>query len=267
MGKFSDKILDMLKNQDMNKSSCLKRGIYVLISLITIAIVTIFAVVHTVNQSNANNDLQKFFELVNKYYEDFTPNVTKEHEINFKEYVLSSTQLLDGELYTNENFNMEGFLSTNLMVDNGFRLNFFDLAVLLNYHWADDVLSVERVETSYYDLKVEWAVLVCVDLNSLVSGINMTKNSVPSKVYVLFKSKVNLQKTWNEGAVESFDVQVNRLTGEDNDFATRELCSLLKLTNKKLCEYAIYPFAFAKTQAVVWGKNFSFCEDCSFEYN
>jgi len=267
MGKFSDKILDMFSKQDLNKSSCLKRGIYVLISILTIAIVTIFAVVHTVNQSNENNDLNKFLQLVSKEYESFTPNVTLKTESDFKEYVLSATQLSDGELYINDKFNMEGFVSNKLLVDNGFRLNFFDLAVLLNYHWQDDVLRVERVDFECSDLKAQWSALICVDLSSIISELEIKKDTFPNKIYVSFKAKVNLQKTWNMAAVESYDLQVNRLTGEENDLAVSELCRLLEINNKKLLEYAIYPFVFTKSQAQIWGKNFSFYDDCTFEYN
>ena len=145
-------------------------------------------------------------------------------------------------------------------------MNFKDLAVLVNLHWKSYVLEIKNVDAKCENKKVRWEALIGCNLDELLESDSKEEKSSPTMVYVTFVANIDLQKVWNQNAVESYGMQVNRLTGEDNDFASEQICKLLNIDNKKLLEYAIYPFAFAKTQATVWGKRLVFCNDCAFEF-
>jgi len=268
MGNFREKLFDKMLNQDMNKRSCLGRGIYIGITLLVVVAACIVAVVNTVNSvPESEKKFSKFLELIEKDFDSFETTIGKTQKDSFREYISSKVSLSEGELYTDDKFNIDGFLSDKLVAHESFKLNFENLAVLLNYHWEGDIVKAISVSANCADSKLNWSVILYVDLTEVFKEKTKSDDE-PPKVNISFSAVIDLTKEWNTEAVESYSTQINRLTGEENEFAVDEICELLFFDEERILKDAIYPFTFANEQAEKWGMEVAFYQsECAFEFN
>jgi len=267
MGNFRERLLDKLIKQDINKSSCLARSIYIGITLLIVIAACIVAVVHTVNSvPESEKEMNRFVQLISREYDEFDTTIGEADIKSFKNKIINKVSLSEGELYSGEKFNLDGFLSENLAVNEDFSLTFTDLAVLLNYNWNENIVSAIDYSVKCVNSEVSWSVVLCVNFSKL-SEDEKANSKAPSMLYVTFNATVNVDKDWDTTAVVKYSAQVNRLTGEDNEFAVKKVCELLKLNEQKLKEDAIYPFTFCNTQSSVWKTDLAFLKNnCTFKF-
>ena len=263
MGNFADSVLEKLKNQN-SRGGCVKNAIYILISVIIVASVCIFTMCNSMPKTD--EEMIKFVELINKEYAPFSLNVTEIDKTNFDSKIKNSAVCDSGSLFVNQNLNLDKFLSTETHLVEDLTLTAVDMAVLFQYSlMPDNVFEVYDANISTQGKTIFWSLLLKLDIKREMNSEDV-KWGIPDAVSVKFQARVNKNSETGGYEAMGYDIQINRLDGEDNDFVVKKIKEILNIEEKTLVQYAVYPFTFATKQALIWSTNFSLSVENSFHF-
>ena len=251
MGNFADTVLEKFKDPT-TRGGCVKKAIYILITAAIIVSVCLFTVCSSMPKTD--EDTLRFWELINKTYQPFSPQITQTDKTNLNTKVQTNTSCSSGDLVVGDNLNLNRFLSSDTAIIDGLNLSAKDLAVLLQYSWqTEENVSVYDVSMITDGGIINWSILLKFSFQD-----EKTTSNELHEVFLTFQAQIYKNLATGEYELMKYNLVVNRLEGEENDFVVKKIKEMLSIEDKTLIKYATYPFAFADKQALVWNVNFTF---------
>ncbi|MBR4270864.1 MAG: hypothetical protein IKQ31_04270 [Clostridia bacterium] len=256
MGNFTDRVFQWLKTQD-SRDGCVKKGLIAAFSLVLIGVVCILTVCHSMPKED--EELTRLLDLLNKDYIPYVNEITQQDRAEFDSKIQNNVVCANGELYTNKKLNVDQFLSSDITLNQNLSFTPKDLAILLGYSWQEDNI-VDIYSASMYseDSMINWILIFKLNVNNAFEESNILTEKLGKDVFIKFSAKVYRNGDIGEWQAFQYNVQVNKLSGANNDFAVKKILEILKIETKTLKAYAVYPFSFCKKQANIWSVNFTF---------
>ena len=236
------------------KRGCIVTGLLVILGIAVVVAASIYV---TYLYSNNKKIDEKYVTLMTKEYQidDFASVVTNANRFEFYKKVRNSARSSQELLLENTYF------AQNLT------LNEVDLAVFYNSVLNSKISYLNKFDTLF-------SVLDCQSLK-----ITQTQNEIQYKAYfkvktesfsnlaqsLYFKDMQDFYLTMSASInfissipVKSFELQVNKLTGDDNTYCVNKILTAFGIKVDEANQMGYVPFLFNKTQNEVWGTKFDY---------
>ncbi len=266
MGKFTDNVLEWLKTKDSRGGNgCIKNGIWITLGILLVATVCIFTVCSSMPKGD--DELVRLLELLDREFTPYSVEITEQDKTEFNTKVQNSAICSRGDLIVNGKLDVDKFLSSDTTIYENLSLTPKDLAILLDYRINENA-NVNICSASIEGDRsfLSWTLIFKLNITNKQTT-EAEPNLLGKDIYVKFQSTIRKSTDTGQWQVFEYNIVINRLSGEDNEFAVNKLLSLLDISTKTLNEYALYPITFAKKQASIWNVNFDISADKSFVFS
>ncbi|MBQ7977836.1 MAG: hypothetical protein IJ301_04550 [Clostridia bacterium] len=253
-----------MKEKKRFKKGCIKNSLIILFIVIATGVIALFVILGALGGSAGDAKLN---ELLNREYSiPFADKITTMQEQETQLKLVQNFVLSDGSnILTNGEFDFDKFSSDLTRLQSDISLTGYDFAVLANCVLgslaSDDFVNifklidfnlqtVESSNTTY----INYRATLKIDLTSLKSQRALEK--LPDFVYITFDTTLDTKMSLDNMLV-GLNLQINRLTGDDNAYAVEKLMELLGLTQNDINSVAKFPVDYFVEQVKIWQANFS----------
>ena len=247
------------------KRGCFITAILVLLGIIVVVAAGIYA---SGVYSPKNNTDERYVNLMKKDYQTsaFVSKLTEENKNIFNQKVKNSARSSVELFNENGELNVIVFASKGTYFVNNLTLDKNDLVIFYN-----DFIAIQSYSTKF---NVLFSISNCINID-ITQNDNVVEykaifrfNSKPIKTlaqdlaydgmndfYLTLAAEIDLLGTEK---VKSASLQINCLTGDDNEYCLNKILQTFDLSTKDLNEFAYLPFEFNKSQNDVWKSDFDY---------
>ena len=240
------------------KSGCGRTSLWILLLIILVVLVTVFVVFSTFDDENAQDE--RFAELINREYNknQFKNEITQTDLTNFNNEIkraVSNTQAIFDE---NNNLIGSEFFSENVDFTNTLYLDNKQIAIFYNYviqtilsaEYSDDyAISIYQLDFTMQGNLIEYSAKFHIIVSEISSIAPVFIGSdMPDEIFVTVNAQINIINN----SVLNVSVQINNLTGEDNEYCINKILNSLSLNSDIFEDLANSPFEFLRNQRQIW---------------
>ena len=240
------------------KSGCGRTSLWILLLLIVVILVTVFVVFANYGEENTQDE--RFVELINREYNknQFNNEITESDIINFNNEirgaVSNSNTLFDenNNLIGNEFFGADVNFTNTLYLDNKQIAIFYNYVIqtILSAEYSDDfAIYIYQLDFTMQGNLIEYSAKFHIIVSEISSIAPIFIGSdMPDEIFVTLNAQINIINN----SVLNVSVQINNLTGEDNEYCINKILNSLSLNSDIFEDLANSPFEFLRNQRQIW---------------
>lgn len=248
------------KKKDKGKGGC---WLKVLVGIIGIVLVVVVAIFLVFDKSGENKD-ERFETLINQSFEQqkFANTITNAHISSFNQKVKTAVKSNTQELFdSNNQLNTAVFLSSDSYFVDTLTLNSFEVACLYNNIFSQafanqtnaenfaTFLKIHKLSITSLENSLNYEAVIKIDTQSIASIMALINPSLPNVIYLTISATINLKF---EPFVSNVTMQINELTGEDNEYCLNKLLGAFDMNVQDKERIAYFPFKIIDEQIDVW---------------
>ena len=247
------------KSKSKGKGGCGKSTLLLLCIGIAIILVTVFVVF--ANSDEEYSQDEKFVELINRQYNQsaFSNEITDADLTSFHNKIRNSVKGNSNLFLSNNTLNTSVFFSNEVSFTNTLSLNNNEIAVFYNYviqtllmnEYQDDfAISIYQLYFATTETTVSYSAKFYINVSEISAILPIfLGDNMPTQIFLTLGAERDIYT----GNTSNVTVQINQLTGEDNQYCIDKILDSLGLENETLQELGNSPFEFLKNQAQDWG--------------
>ena len=250
----------MSKERKKDKKGCLKNSLIAGLILLVVVLVVVMLVLNLLNQKSTTD--ARLTELLNQQYTSFQDYIGDEQTTTMRQKIGSAVVMRDGSsVIVNNAIDFDKLFSTVSYFRDELHLTGYDIGAILNELFGS--LSVEQY-IEVIDLQLDmvsterlaYSVIFKVNLSALANIFPFAVSDLPDEIFVTLNATYNTLAP-SSSAIESANLRINRLSGDDNTYAVQQLSSYFEITNDDVYAVAAYPFDLIREYLSSWNAIFN----------